>query len=96
MRPLRRSDFEKYTFNKSGFGVARVVSYPSARSFYCFECKMKFLDWLTLLFIGLKLTGQITWPWVWVLFPFWYIFAAGLVATMLTFLLTKVSKRVDR
>jgi len=53
---------------------------------------MKFLDWLTLLFIGLKLTGQITWPWIWVLSPFWYIFAAGLVATMLTFLLNKFLK----
>jgi len=26
---------------------------------------------LTVLFIGLKLTGHITWPWVWVLSPIW-------------------------
>jgi hypothetical protein len=26
---------------------------------------------LTVLFIGLKLTGYITWPWVWVLSPMW-------------------------
>ena len=26
---------------------------------------------LTLLFIGLKLTGHIAWPWVWVLAPLW-------------------------
>ena len=26
---------------------------------------------LTVLFIGLKLTGNITWPWVWVLSPLW-------------------------
>lgn len=26
---------------------------------------------LGLLFIGLKLTGYITWPWIWVLAPFW-------------------------
>lgn len=26
---------------------------------------------LTLLFIGLKLTGTITWSWVWVLSPIW-------------------------
>ena len=26
---------------------------------------------LGVLFIGLKLTGYITWPWVWVLAPFW-------------------------
>lgn len=26
---------------------------------------------LTILFIGLKLTGHITWPWIWVLSPLW-------------------------
>lgn len=26
---------------------------------------------LTVLFIGLKLTGHINWPWVWVLAPSW-------------------------
>lgn len=26
---------------------------------------------LGVLFIGLKLTGYISWPWVWVLSPFW-------------------------
>jgi uncharacterized protein (DUF983 family) len=29
---------------------------------------------LTVLFIGLKLTGYITWPWVWVLSPLWISF----------------------
>jgi hypothetical protein len=26
---------------------------------------------LTVLFVALKLTGYITWPWVWVLSPVW-------------------------
>lgn len=26
---------------------------------------------LTVLFVGLKLTGYITWPWIWVLSPIW-------------------------
>ena len=30
-----------------------------------------FLGLLTLLFIGLKLTGHITWSWVWILAPLW-------------------------
>ena len=30
-----------------------------------------FLEWLVLLFIGLRLAGIITWPWVWVLAPLW-------------------------
>jgi hypothetical protein len=32
---------------------------------------MGFTGWLTILFIGLKLTGQITWSWWWVLSPLW-------------------------
>lgn len=30
-----------------------------------------FLGMLTVLFVGLKLTGYITWSWVWVLAPLW-------------------------
>lgn len=30
-----------------------------------------FVDALTLLFIALKLTGVISWSWVWVLSPIW-------------------------
>lgn len=30
-----------------------------------------FLSLLQVLFIGLKLTGYIDWPWLWVLFPTW-------------------------
>ena len=30
-----------------------------------------FLGLLTILFIGLKLTGHITWSWIWVLAPLW-------------------------
>ena len=30
---------------------------------------MGLLGWLQILFIGLKLTGYITWSWIWVLSP---------------------------
>ena len=30
-----------------------------------------FFSFLTLLFIGLKLTGYIAWSWIWVLSPMW-------------------------
>ena len=30
-----------------------------------------FLGLLTILFIGLKLTGYIAWSWIWVLSPIW-------------------------
>lgn len=32
---------------------------------------ISFLGMLTVLFIGLKLTGYITWSWWWVLSPIW-------------------------
>lgn len=32
---------------------------------------MGFLSFLTLLFIALKLTGYVTWTWIWVLSPLW-------------------------
>lgn len=38
---------------------------------------------LGVLFVGLKLTGYIQWPWVWVLSPFWIP-----LAIVLTLLLT--------
>jgi hypothetical protein len=39
---------------------------------------MSFSGWLTILFIGLKLTGHITWPWLWVLSPLWIGLLIGL------------------
>jgi hypothetical protein len=32
---------------------------------------MDIFDWLSILFIALKLTGYINWSWVWVLSPIW-------------------------
>lgn len=37
-----------------------------------------FCSLLTVLFIGLKLTGHIAWSWVWVLSPLWIGTALGL------------------
>lgn len=33
--------------------------------------KLSLTSLLTVLFIGLKLTGYITWSWLWVLSPLW-------------------------
>lgn len=54
--------------------------------------KVGFPALLGLLFIGLKLTGYITWSWVWVLSPFWVPLAAlaGFAAVMLLFTLVVV------
>lgn len=38
-----------------------------------------FLGLLTILFIGLKLGGVISWSWLWVLAPMWIPFAIAVV-----------------
>jgi len=44
-----------------------------------------FTGLLTVLFVGLKLTGHITWPWIWVLSPIWISALIGIA--ILTILL---------
>jgi hypothetical protein len=41
---------------------------------------------LTVVFIALKLTGNITWPWVWVLSPLWISFLLGIAILSIVFL----------
>jgi hypothetical protein len=42
---------------------------------------------LTVLFVGLKLTGHIDWSWWWVLSPIWVSIAVGVVVFGLAFIL---------
>lgn len=42
-----------------------------------------FVGLLTILFIGLKLTGYITWSWWWVLSPIWISFGVFLFFVVL-------------
>jgi len=46
---------------------------------------------LTVLFIGLKLTGHITWPWVWVLSPLWISFLLFAVVAAIVIILAFIS-----
>jgi MFS family permease len=43
-----------------------------------------FAGLLALLFIGLKLTGHITWSWWWVLSPFWVTALFALVLVVIS------------
>ena len=43
---------------------------------------VSFLGLLTLLFIGLKLTGYITWSWIWVLSPLWISISIALLVLL--------------
>ncbi len=45
-----------------------------------------FVGSLTILFIGLKLTGFIKWSWLWVLSPLWMSFLLVLLIAMLIIL----------
>lgn len=56
--------------------MARQVSSSSSSS------GIGFAGLLTILFIGLKLTGHIDWSWTWVLSPIWigFVMAFGLIA----------------
>ena len=50
---------------------------------------------LTVLFIGLKLTGNIDWSWWWVLSPLWIplgIFLFFLFITLIVFIISEVKK----
>ena len=49
---------------------------------------------LTIVFITLKLTGVITWSWVWVLAPLWISFVIGLALLLGIGLWCHMSKRV--
>lgn len=46
-----------------------------------------FATLLTLLFVTLKLTGVIAWPWIWVLAPFWIAVILGTIAAFILFTL---------
>ena len=52
-----------------------------------------FVDALTLLFIALKLTGQIDWNWIWVLSPIWI--SISFLAVLATVILL-IGRIIDR
>lgn len=47
---------------------------------------------LTVLFIGLKLTGYIAWSWLWVLSPLWIPVAFVLALALFALLLAGIAK----
>ena len=53
---------------------------------------MTFTQTLTVLFVGLKLTSFIAWPWVWVLSPIWIPLAIGYFLKFLAWCIGLISK----
>ena len=53
-----------------------------------------FVDALTLLFIALKLTGHITWSWIWVLSPIWISISFLAVLAIVILLIGRIIDRM--
>ena len=53
-----------------------------------------FVDALTLLFIALKLTGQIDWNWIWVLSPIWISISFLAVLAIVILLIGRIIDRM--
>ena len=53
-----------------------------------------FVDALTLLFIALKLTGQIDWNWIWVLSPVWISISFLAVLAIVILLIGRIIDRM--
>ena len=51
-----------------------------------------FFEALTLLFIALKLTGCITWSWLWVLSPLWLTFVVAVLIALIIVVITAAIK----
>jgi uncharacterized protein (DUF983 family) len=51
-----------------------------------------FTGLLTILFIGLKLTGYIDWSWWWVLSPIWISFLLAFVITLVAVIVLALEK----
>lgn len=52
-----------------------------------------FCGMLAILFIGLKLTGHITWSWLWVLSPLWIPFSVLIVIMALALIAYGIASR---
>lgn len=51
-----------------------------------------FIGLLTILFIGLKLTGYINWSWLWVLSPIWISFSFGIALIIIALIIGLISE----
>ena len=70
------------TMSFKSYRRKRLMSESSSSS-----CGVGFSGLLTVVFIALKLTGNITWPWVWVLSPLWISFLLGITFFAIAFLI---------
>lgn len=60
------------------------------------QAGMGFLGWLGIVFITLKLTGYIHWPWVWVLAPIWMPLALLVFIAIVIWFAYCIAKGMDK
>jgi len=64
---------------------------------YSIDCSYFFIVLLQALFITLKLTSVIDWPWVWILAPLWgsglFVIAIILITVAIAYLVNKYGER---
>lgn len=71
--------------------MARRSSYTSSSDYSVEGGGVGFLGLLTLVFITLKLTGNIDWSWWWILSPIWIPIALGLLIFLIVILVACVA-----
>jgi len=78
LRPIIDLAHPTFTGGVFCFIISTVKSKSMSSNSSSSSSGIGFPGLLTVLFIGLKLTGHITWPWVWVLSPLWISALIGL------------------
>lgn len=69
--------------------MVKVVSSSSSSS----SSGIGFVGLLTIVFIVLKLTGYITWPWLWVLSPIWISIVLALCIFVIAFIVAMAVRK---
>ena len=57
---------------------------------------VSFCTVLLIVFVVLKLTGNITWSWIWVLSPFWIPLVLTVVLVLVAICSTKIKNTVNK
>ena len=57
---------------------------------------VSFCTVLLIVFVVLKLTGNITWSWIWVLSPFWIPLVLTVVLVLIAICSTKIENTVNK
>ena len=68
-------------YTKIGNKCLKTKTYNGSSNYHSVNTNygIGFAGLLTILFIGLKLTGHVSWSWWWILSPLWISFLLGII-----------------